>query len=169
MGVIKVDIRHPNGQRESAVVEGERALIGSASFCDVRLPMDQAAYEHVLIEVHGGTLRAEAKVDNPAATINGMPFAASALAPDAVLGIGNVRLYVSFVTDTLDGPQLDAKKKKDDSSPAIRAIGLVGFAVAAYWLLVDPDTPIDPPPATTMSLFSDTAATCPQTTPEAAA
>jgi hypothetical protein len=168
MGVIKIDIRYANGERESALVEGERALIGSASFCDVRLPMDQAAYEHVLIEVHGGTLRAEAKVDSPAATINGMPFAASALAPDAVLGIGNIRLFVSFVPDALDGPQLNAKKK-DDSSPLIRAIGLVGFGVAAYWLLADPDTPIEPAPSSAIQLFADTEVGCPQAQPEAAA
>src|ERR1043165_27681 len=135
MGVINIEIRYPNGERESAVVEGERALIGSASFCDVRLPMDQAAYEHVLIEVHGQTLRAEAKADKPEATINGMPFISSALAADAVLGVGDIRLYVSFVSDVFDGPNI--QKKKDESNPAIRAIGLVALGVAAYVLLMD--------------------------------
>jgi hypothetical protein len=167
MGVIKIDIRYANGERESAHVEGERALIGSASFCDVRLPMDQAAYEHVLIEVHGGTLRAEAKVDSPAATINGMPFAASALAPDAVLGLGNVRLFVSFIPDALDGPQMKSKNK-DDANAAIRVIGLVVFAAAAYWLLADQNSSIDPAPATAIQLFADTQVGCPQAQPEAA-
>jgi hypothetical protein len=168
MGVIKIDIRYANGERESALVEGERALIGSASFCDVRLPMDQAAYEHVLIEVHGGTLRAEAKVDSPAATINGMPFAASAIAPDAVLGIGNIRLFVSFVPDEVDSPQVNAKKKEDNSNALIRAIGVVGFAVAAYWLLADPETPMEPAPSTAIQLFAESQAGCPQAQPEAA-
>jgi hypothetical protein len=167
MATIKIDIRHPNGQRESVVIEGERALIGSASFCDVRLPMDQAAYEHVLIEVQGSTLRAESKVESPAATINGMPFAASTLAPDAVLGIGNIRLYVSSVRDLFDGPQLDAKKK-DEANPAIRAVGLVALAVTAYMVLHEEETPIEPPPSTQMSLFADATATCPQAAPEAA-
>jgi len=168
MATIKIDIRHPNGQRESAIVEGERALIGSASFCDVRLPMDQAAYEHVLIEVQGSTLRAEAKVDTPAATINGMPFAASTLAPDAVLGIGNIRLYVSSVRDLFDSPEL-ASKKKDEANPAIRAVGLVGLAVAAYLVLAESETPLEPPPATAIKLFADSTATCPQSTPDGAA
>ncbi len=168
MGVIKIDIRYANGERESALVEGERALIGSASFCDVRLPMDQAAYEHVLIEVHGGTLRAEAKVDSPAATINGMPFAASAIAPDAVLGIGNIRLFVSFVADELDSPQVNAKKKEDNSNALIRAVGIVGFAVAAYWLLADPETPIEPAPSSAIQLFADSQVGCPQAQPDAA-
>lgn len=168
MGVIKIDIRYANGERESALIDGERALIGSASFCDVRLPMDQAAYEHVLIELHGGTLRAEAKVDSPAATINGMPFAASAVAPDAVLGIGNIRLFVSFVPDALDNPQVTAKKKEDNSNALIRAVGVVAFAVAAYWLLADPDTPIEPAPSSAIQLFADTEVGCPQAQPDAA-
>jgi hypothetical protein len=167
MATIKIDIRHSNGQRESVVIEGERAIIGSASHCDVRLPMDQAAYEHVLIEVQGSTLRAESKVESPAATINGMPFAASTLATDAVLGIGNIRLYVSSVRDLFDGPQLDAKKG-DEANPAIRAVGLVALAVAAYMVLHEEETPIEPPPSTQMSLFADSTATCPQSAPEAA-
>ena len=59
MGIIQFDIRHANGQRESAVVEAERAVIGSAAHCDVRLPMDQAAFEHIVVEVVAGKLRAE--------------------------------------------------------------------------------------------------------------
>ena len=101
MGIIQFDIRHPDGRRESIVVEGERAMIGSASHCDVRLPMDQAAYEHVLIESLSGTLRAEAKADHPPATINNMPLSASALSADSVLGIGRIRLFVTFVPDLL--------------------------------------------------------------------
>lgn len=166
MGLIKFDIRFPNGQRESAVVESERALIGSASYCDVRLPMDQAAYEHVLIEVHGQTLRAEAKADKPEATINGLPFVSSALAADAVLGLGNIRLYVSFVSDLYEGPHI--QKKKDESNPAIRVIGLAVFAVCAYVLLMEPEETLEPPPNDSVMLFSDTAAACPQTTPETA-
>jgi hypothetical protein len=166
MGLIKFDIRMPNGQRESAVVESERALIGSASYCDVRLPMDQAAYEHVLIEVHGQTLRAEAKADKPEATINGMPFVSSALAQDAVLGIGAIRIYISFVSDLYEGPNI--QKKKDESNPAIRVIGLAVFAVCAYVLLNDPEDPIAPPPDDKMALFADTAPACPQATPETA-
>src|SRR5437773_12176429 len=111
MGIIKFDIRHANGQRESAVVEGQRALIGSAAHCDVRLAMDQSAYEHVLIEVVGSTLRAEARAEQPPATVDGVELVASALSPDAVLGVGNTRLYVSFVPDALDGPQVLAKQQ----------------------------------------------------------
>jgi len=159
MGIIKFDIRHPNGQRESAIVEGQRALLGSASHCDVRLAMDQSAYEHVLIEVVGSTLRAEALAQQPPATIDGVELVASTLSPQAVLGVGNVRLYVSFVPDALDGPQL-LEKKQAKSPLGLLLVPLLGaLAYLAFW---DGESKIAPPPAQVQALFSDAPVSCPQ-------
>jgi hypothetical protein len=167
VGIIQFDIRHPNGQREAIVVEGERALIGSAAFCDVRLPMDQAAYEHVLVEAFGGTLRAEAKADEPPATINGMPLTAGPLSTDAVLGIGRIRLFVTFVPDLVEGAEVGGKRKKE-ANPAVQ-LGLVAmFAFAAYLLLMDDEAAIAPPPAEAPQLFASNVPSCPQADPAAA-
>jgi hypothetical protein len=164
MSLIQFDIRHPNGQREAIVVEGQRALIGSGSHCDVRLPMDQAAYEHVRIESIGGTLRAESVAEKPPATINGMPLTQSPLAADSVLGIGNVRIFVGHVSDLVEGAQLAAAKSKQ-SSPVMQIALVVGFGAAAYLLLAEPDNEIAPPPAEAPVLFADVAPTCPQANP----
>ena len=167
MGIIQFDIRHPDARREAIVVEGERAMIGSASHCDVRLPMDQAAYEHVLIESFYGTLRAEAKADHPPATINNMPLTASALAADSVLGIGRIRLFVTFVPDLGEGANLRTKEK-GKSNPMVQ-LGLVAmFGLGAYILLADDEVPISPPPAQAPALFAATAPSCPQSDPSAA-
>ena len=167
MGIIQFDIRHPDGRRESIVVEGERAMIGSASHCDVRLPMDQAAYEHVLIESFSGTLRAQTKADHPPATINNMPLTASALSTDSVLGIGRIRLFVTFVPDLAEGGNLRTKEK-GKGNPVVQ-LGLVGlFGLCAYLLLVNEETPIAPPPAQAPELFAATAPSCPQSDPSAA-
>jgi hypothetical protein len=163
MSLIQFDIRHPNGQRESTVVDGQRALIGSGSHCDVRLPMDQAAYEHVRIEVIGNTLRAEAVAENPPATIDGMPLTASTLTRESTLGVGHVRLFVSHVADLLDGSSVKAANKQ--SSPVVQ-VGLVAiFAVAVYLLLSEQETPIAPPPAQAPKLFAAGAPACPQANP----
>ena len=159
MGIIQFDIRHQNGQRESAIVEGQRALIGSASHCDVRLAMDQSAYEHVLIEAVGSTLRAEARAQQPPATIDGVELVASALSPEAVLGIGNTRLYVSFVPDALDGPQV-LENKQARSPLGLLLVPLLG--ALAYLALWDGESKIAPPPAQVQALFSDAPVTCPQ-------
>lgn len=159
MGIIKFDIRHQNGQRESAVVEGQRALLGSASHCDVRLAMDQSAYEHVLIEAVGSTLRAEALAQQPPATIDGVELVASALSPDAVLGVGNIRLYVSFVPDALDGPQV-LEKTQTKSPLGLLLVPLLGaLAYFAFW---EGESKIAPPPAQVQALFSDAQVACPQ-------
>lgn len=161
MAVIQFDIQLPNGQRESTFIEGERALIGSASHCDVRLPMEQAAYEHVLVEVVGGTLRAEAKADDPPATLNRMPFSAAPLAEDSVLGIGKVRLFVTLVRDVdVGGSQLASKKSKQGSNPAVQIGLLAVFAAAAYLLLMEKDNQLAPPPQKTPELFTGAAPKC---------
>jgi hypothetical protein len=164
MSLIQFDIRYPNGQREAIVVEGQRALIGSGSHCDVRLPMDQAAYEHVRVESIGNTLRAEAVAEQPPATINNMPLTQAPLAADSVLGIGSVRIFVGHVSDIMEGAQLSAAKNKQ-SSPMVRVALVLGFAAAAYMLLAEPDNEIAPPPAKAPKLFSDAATTCPQANP----
>ena len=166
MGIIKFDIRHANGKRDSAVVEGQRALIGSGSHCDVRLAMDQAAYEQVLIEAVGSTLRAEARADQPRATINGLPLVASALSPDAELGIGDIRLFVSFVPDALDGPQIAAKQKTH--SPLLLAALLPIFGALFYLLFWDSDNKIKPAPSDAQTLFAEERLSCPQQDPGSA-
>jgi hypothetical protein len=164
MSLIQFDIRYPNGQREAIVVEGQRALIGSGSHCDVRLPMDQAAYEHVRVESIGNTLRAEAVAENPPATINNMPLTQSPLAADSVLGVGNVRIFVGHVSDIMEGAQLSAAKNKQ-SSPVVHVALIAGFAAAVYMLLAEPDNEIAPPPTQAPTLFSEANATCPQSNP----
>jgi hypothetical protein len=167
VGIIQFDIRHPDGRREAIVVEGERAMIGSASHCDVRLPMDQAAYEHVLIESFSGTLRAQAKADHPPATINNMPLTASALSVDSVLGVGRIRLFVTFVPDVAEGGALRTKEKSK-SNPMVQLALVAMFGLGAYSLLAEDEAAIAPPPAQAPDLFAATKPTCPQSDPSAA-
>ena len=164
MGVLKFDIRYPNGQHEVAVVEGERALVGSAAHCDVRLPVDQAAYEHLVIEASGGSVRAEARATTPPATINGMPLLSSAVAPDAALGAGNVRIFVSYAADTDQNDALVSKENKE-SSPIVRIAALIAIPIAGYMLLLDPDEGVGRPPTEDPVLFSSAEASCPQSVP----
>ena len=167
MGLLKFDIRYPNGHRDLTVVEGERALIGSASHCEVRLPMDQAAYEHLVIEVSAGTVRAEARASQPPATINGMPLTTSAVTPDAMLGAGNVRIFVHYEDDARAG-EAHVNKDKSDSSPLVRIAALVMLPLAGYMLLSDPEEDFGDVPAQDPPLFSTQAAVCNQADPRQA-
>lgn len=164
MGLLKFDIRYPNGHRDLTVVEGERALIGSASHCEVRLPMDQAAYEHLVIEVSAGTVRAEARASEPPATINGMPLTTSPVTPDAMLGAGNVRIFVHYEDDARTG-DAQINKDKGESSPLVRILALIMIPLAGYMLLADSDEDFGDVPAQEPQLFSTQAAVCNQTDP----
>ena len=95
MTVLRFDIRHPDGRTEALVVEGERILIGHGAHCEIRLPLDRAALEHIVIEAPGGVVRAEARAYEPPATINGVPFTEAQLAPDSVLSVGGVEMRVA--------------------------------------------------------------------------
>jgi hypothetical protein len=168
VSVLRFEIRYPNGHREAAVVEGERALIGSASYADVRLPVDQAAYEHVVIEAMGQTLRAQVRAQNPPATINGMPFTASPIGPDTVLGVGSVQIFVSIAADSVEGPRAGQKEKKKESSPIIRLVGLIALPVLGYMVMMDDDAALPAPPTDAPALFASAAVTCPESAPQAA-
>jgi hypothetical protein len=170
VSILRFEIRYPNGHREAAVVEGERALIGSASFSDVRLPVDQAAYEHVVIEALGQTLRASARVQHPPATVNGVPFTSTLILPETVLGIGSVQIFVSLVAGEVGRAEAGAKreKKKGESSPIIRIAGLVALAVLGYMVVMDDDAALPTAPAEAPALFASAAVACPETAPQPA-
>lgn len=169
MGILRFDIRYPNGHREAALIEGERALIGSASYADVRLPVDQAAYEHIVIEAMGQTVRAEAKADHPPATVNGMPLTSSPLLPDTVLGVGSVQIFVSLSAGDIERPRGGAQKeKKKESSPIIRVVGLVALLVLGYMAFADNETPLPAAPTGVPALMSSAVVPCPERSPPAA-
>jgi hypothetical protein len=164
LAVLKFDIRYPNGQRELAEVEGERALVGSASHCDVRLPVDQAAYEHLVIEVSGGIVRAFAKATHPPATIDGMALTESAVKPESILGVGGVSLFVLFVPDVGEGDSLTTKDKQE-SSPIVRIVALVALPVAGYLLLAENEAAVAAPPTEAPALFAEAPKKCPTDQP----
>src|SRR5262245_11390762 len=105
MSTIQFEIRHENGRREAAAVDGDRALVGSAAHCDVRLPMEDAAGEQLLVEVGAEALRVEVKSAQPAVLLDGKPIESAILAAGSMLGIGRVRLLASAVTERDAGPR----------------------------------------------------------------
>jgi hypothetical protein len=160
MSIIRFDIRFADGRNDVATVEGERALIGHGAHCDVRLPLDQAANEHVAVQVVGGTVRIESKAFEPEATVNGMPFATMPITPELPLTVGTTRIFISLVETTVRRHGPTSKGKSEAStSPLVQALGLAIIAAGAFFLLPKPQVkvvaPVDMP-----DLFSGPAPTC---------
>ncbi len=162
MSTLRVEIRSADGRKAVTHVDGERLLIGSGAHCDVRLPLDQAASEHVAIQVVGGTVRAESKASEPPATVNGVAFTSIPLAPDVPLKIGSTLLFVALGDFALDGAPLVRAQKKEGMSPLMKVLG-VGVLLAGGYLVLDWDTAtVAMAPTRAPELFAPAPATCPQ-------
>ncbi len=91
---------YADGRQEQMLVDAERALIGSAGHCEVRLPPEICAHEHVEIFAHDGAVhfatkpyaRAHLPALDGVATMEGRWQAGSALR------IGHVQMYVELVS-----------------------------------------------------------------------
>ncbi|HEX3769500.1 MAG TPA: hypothetical protein VHV30_01490 [Polyangiaceae bacterium] len=161
MSILRFELRFADGRKQVATVEGERALIGAGAHCDVRLPLDQAANEHVAVQVVGGTVRIEKRAMEPAATVNGAPFATMPITADMPLVVGTTRIFISLIDSEI---KRAAPKRGGDAAtpPFVQVLGLIAVAAGAYLVLpkdppkvlppVDlPDLFVGPPPACDMA------------------
>jgi hypothetical protein len=167
MSLIRFEIRYADGKKEVANVDGERALIGNGAHCDIRLPLDQAASEHVAVEVVGGTVRLETKAFDPPATINGMPFTNMPISPDVPLKIGSTRIFITIGELALDGGPV-LQKKAEQTSPLMKLLAVGVLFAGAFMLLSGDDAGTGEAPSQAIDLFTQTPATCPQATPDQA-
>jgi hypothetical protein len=123
---------------DKVVVDSERVLVGSGPHCEIRLPADQAAAEHVLITFLGGAIYAQARAYQPPPLLNGSPFTETPVNPGARLSIGRVEITVSVV-EIADVAKL-VQKKKERTSPITYLIAAIAIPASLYVLL---DTPAE--------------------------
>jgi hypothetical protein len=151
----------PTGQVDQLNIESERVLIGSGAHCEIRLPLDQARVEHVLIELAPAGVFARALNFEPPPTINNIAFTQAPLPPDAVLGVGQTQIY-AMAADQAGGGAIVQQKKKGSSPIMLLAI-IAMAAGGGYVILGDDDTggeiarPKAPP-----ELWGPPVAQCPQ-------
>jgi|RhiMethySRZTD1v2_1073278.scaffolds.fasta_scaffold24069_3 hypothetical protein len=163
---LAIQITWSNGRSESFAIEGERIRIGTAAYCEIRLPHGEAAPEQVALEDGGMSgVIAQALAASPPATIDGAPFTRMPLLPEATLQIGNNKLRITPVGAVAVGQGRAAQKK---SSPLVYVAGAIAIPLAVAQLSNSGDdeeaAPSHEPPA----LFASASASCPQKEPTAA-
>jgi hypothetical protein len=168
VSIVRFEIRYGDGRKEIAQVEGLRMLIGHGAHCDIRLPLDQAANEHVAVEVVGESVRVETLAYDPPATVNGMPFTNIPLVPDVPLKLGSTRIFIALAGAEFEGAATVQKKKAEETSPFMKVVGIGVLAAGAYMLLTDTDQPLPQAPAQLPELFAAAPTSCPQTSSESA-
>ncbi|MCL2449190.1 MAG: FHA domain-containing protein, partial [Polyangiaceae bacterium] len=167
MSIVRFEIRYADGRREVAHVEGDRMIIGHGAHCDVRLPLDQAANEHVAVEVVGGSVRVETMAFDPPATVNGMPFTNIPILPDVPLKIGSTRIFLALGDADFDGAVIK-KQGKEGISPAMKVLGVLVLVAGGFMAATDTTTPMPQAPDQLPDLFGSANVQCPQSTPDAA-
>ena len=133
MRTLKFQIRQHTGQVDQLSMEAERVLIGSGAHCDIRLPVDQARVEHVLIELGPAGIFARALNFEPPPTINNIPFQQAPLPPGAMLGVGGCQIHVEL-TEGAPGTVGGPKKKP---SPIVYLAVAIIVPLGLYTILVD--------------------------------
>lgn len=155
-------IQHPDLREERIVVEGVRAIIGSGAHCDVRLSPDQAAFEHVVIEITPDGARAQRLANQPEATLNGASFAVAPILSAASLKLGRTGIVVERRTTSED-----AKSALGASSIA-KATVLLALLCAILLLAKLPQPESSGPPTDFPDPFGQPITTCPRVEREAA-
>jgi hypothetical protein len=139
-------------------VEAERALIGSGAHCEIRLPIDQAAVEHILIQVGAGGVFAQALSFEPPPTISNVPFTQAPLPADVVLGVNQTQMLVSLSGDAVGaggGP-----KTKGKTNPMMILAAMVGACLVAWMYLSGDDNQTRVEPQDYPKLWDQTMTTC---------
>jgi hypothetical protein len=161
VNVLKFRIRYQDGRTEELAVEGDRVLIGSGAHCEIRLPVDQAAIEHVAVQTSAAGLTADALTFQPPPTLNGMPFSKTQLLPDAIIGIGQCQIRAVIAEQGAGTAVIQAKKQK--TSPATLLLAAVAIPISLYVLMSDDgSTSTGPAPKDVPDLWGDAVKTCPQ-------
>ena len=167
MSFLRFQIRHPNGQVEHLNVEGERVMIGSGAHCEIRLPVDQAALESVLVQQTAGGVYARALSFEPPPTLNNTPFSQAPVQAESVLGIGQMQIYVTL-SDTAHGTTVVSKQKAKTSPLTLVLAALSALAAGYYFFAPDDQADSGPQPQRVPELWEATSPQCQQSIAEQA-
>jgi hypothetical protein len=157
---LRFSVRLPDGRNEVLTVDSDKVLVGSGAHCEIRLPAEHAAVEHLEITMSVGAVYAQARAADRLPLLNGVEFMQSPVLPGSVIAIGGCQLEVAVV-EISDNPAV-IKKKQEKTSPVTYVLAILAIPLAA-WLILDDDgeqgptkIPKDPP-----GLWSKPVVTCP--------
>jgi hypothetical protein len=162
METIRFRVQHADGRVEELVTESSQVLVGSGRHCEIRLPIDEARVEHVLIQVAPAGLRATARAFDPPPKLDEVEFTQAPVRADAVLAIGKTRIVISVAASPEGRAHvLRAGGKSNPRVYAYLALGVAGSVamIAAHGQHGSGMAE----PAKVPALFEASAAACPQT------
>jgi hypothetical protein len=167
METIRFGVTHANGRIEELLTESAQVLVGSGAHCEIRLPIDQARVEHVLIQSTPAGLRAIARAFDPPPRLDGAEFAQAPILGRAVLVIGETRIEVSPSTsEAARGAVPRAQASRNPRLLAYLALGAAGVVTMLAARGKGGDH--TPEPIATPALWGSTVDHCAQAAPDQA-
>jgi hypothetical protein len=158
MNAFRFDIAHPDGRKETLLVDSERILVGSGAHCDVRLPVEHSAPEQLVLEVMGDTVKIEARASEPKVRLDGDVITHAALASGQVLAIGDVTVRITRAS----APDVAQRRANEERRGVlIKIVGALAAPVLAYFAFFGVDASPSGPPAAFPALWSNAPARCP--------
>lgn len=162
MNIVELEITYSDGRQETVVVDAERVLVGSGAHCDLRLPADAAANEHIVLEIVGETVWVQALAFEPPPMLDDGPVRRATVNPGSRIFIGALQIRVTPTAIAADAKRVQ-KKRAASGSTALRVLGataLVLLGGVAY--LLDAGAPAASP-TNAPELFAGDATECPVT------
>ncbi|MBX3220306.1 MAG: hypothetical protein KF795_07275 [Labilithrix sp.] len=159
MEELRFDIEHPGGRRERSVVQGARVVIGSGAHCDVRLGPDQAAFEHVAVEMLPDGTRVT-RLAKEAATLDGHALSIATLGPFGTLIVGQTSVRIERAA--VEGA---AAKSRLGAGVFLKGALLLALAGALFVVSNMPEDGVGRAPAELPELFPSEAIACSRTDP----
>jgi hypothetical protein len=154
-------LRSPDGRVETLTLEADRAMIGSGAHCEIRLPPEHAAVEHVFVQATGAGVYGAARSFDPPPMAGGVPFMQGPVLPDVPLVLGRVEVFVAWQETASGAAAGPAQQQK--TSPMTIVLALLMVPLAAYVLLWEEDEGgVAQAPKDVPALFAQEAPPCPQ-------
>lgn len=161
----EINVKGPQGHAEKLTICCNRVVVGSGAHCEVRLPVDHAAAEHVELTVSAGRVHARARAFEPAPTLAGSPFVQAIVEPGTWVGVGPFQILAAPVA--LAGGAEVAVKKAGTRRPLVVGVAVAALALLAVALAKRSDGSASGPPIDAPALWAAAATpvTCPQASP----
>lgn len=134
MAKLELELQREGHRPEIICVESERVLIGSEAYCDVRLPSDEAAPEHLLLEVSGQSMRVVALSAARPLWLDGRATVRGTIVSGSTIGLGKlaIRVWLDRGASDVAAPRTFLRR-----AMVTIACGLVLLGLAAAILLSD--------------------------------
>jgi len=164
MSSLQFEIQHRYRPAERLTVDHQRALVGSAAHCEIRLAPEDCAPEWLIFELRDNELLVEPLSTSPVPTFEGRPLVRGPLRSGATLQAGACTLTVTVFDPT------GGVVKKRGTNPRVFVLAALFVALAGYAATrTDDDGGGYGLPEAVPALWPATAAACPEADPALAA